>query len=769
MSTPSASPQTSPSPLSSPSVPTVLYFYQDFGAMGGIERWLVQVTSRLQATGKFRPVVVCHAQTPLYQALQAEGVSVHGLPIRAAFQASFTRSLDVWTWWALYHLVQAERPAIAHVHIGLLDVLFFRAWGCRLVYSFHGYGTLFSLADEQNPLKRLWKRLTRWLFRQTAAHVDALLLVSEAEQHRLLSEGYLHTDQAGTVVPNGIDTAYWQAPVTRSRVDAIRDCLPEVPPNARWIGYLGRLDANKNPMALVELAEQLASDPHYIDCHVVLVGDGPQRAEIIAATQRLPRLHWLPDVPDIAAFYVTCAVMVYPSRREAFGLSMLEAMATGTPCVATDNPAARSILDTPVLAQHALVPADDEKALAEQVTYWLDCRQEKPIRALQERAAHFDEAPLMTRLTACYNRLLTGIGADSTDESPAGLPRVSVILPVYNGAATVCRALQSVLDQSYPHIEVLVVDDGSTDDTSERLAGIQDARVRVLRQENQGVAVARNRACQLASGEYLAFIDADDLWHPGKLSAEMAIALQHRQSGAPACLIYSGYRAVDADGRLVNLPPVRTLSGDLSTAVLRDEGLFLPSTTLMHRTIWESLGGFSSEAYHEDRVFFIRACQQFPAYPTGKRLVDYQQTPDGRCRRVLQQVDQALSAELSIIDALRPHLAEPVLAQLRVLQLWNLTLRLLMYGYLPSARHVFRQWRTALETTRQQSGRPQGAKAWLAWVSLHSGINFLQGARFMMQAAWRCLPASKAFGTNKRPPRDDALSSQTPAPASSPP
>jgi glycosyltransferase involved in cell wall biosynthesis len=97
---------------------------------------------------------------------------------------------------------------------------------------------------------------------------------------------------------------------------------------------------------------------------------------------------------------------------------------------------------------------------------------------------------------------------------------ISCILPVYNGERFLAEALQSVLDQDFPDQEALVVDDGSTDGTTTVLEGF-GSRIRVLRQEHAGVAAARNRGLEEARGTYIAFQDADDLWMPGRLRAQM--------------------------------------------------------------------------------------------------------------------------------------------------------------------------------------------------------------------------------------------------------
>jgi glycosyl transferase family 2 len=126
-------------------------------------------------------------------------------------------------------------------------------------------------------------------------------------------------------------------------------------------------------------------------------------------------------------------------------------------------------------------------------------------------------------------------------------PLVSVIVPAFNAAFTVEETLRSVLAQTYERIEVIVVDDGSTDDTVATVANVagHDARVRLERQTRRGVAAARNRAIRVASGEFIAPMDADDLWHPSKLQRQ----IERFQGCEPDLgLVYSWHRFIDADG-----------------------------------------------------------------------------------------------------------------------------------------------------------------------------------------------------------------------------
>jgi glycosyltransferase involved in cell wall biosynthesis len=104
---------------------------------------------------------------------------------------------------------------------------------------------------------------------------------------------------------------------------------------------------------------------------------------------------------------------------------------------------------------------------------------------------------------------------------------ISVVIPVYNAEAYLAQALESAARQTYPRIEVLVIDDGSTDRSAEVARGHPDSRIRVARQPNEGPAAARNHGVRLARGDFLAFLDADDVWDPVKLELQLEALRVH--------------------------------------------------------------------------------------------------------------------------------------------------------------------------------------------------------------------------------------------------
>ena len=183
--------------------------------------------------------------------------------------------------------------------------------------------------------------------------------------------------------------------------------------------------------------------------------------------------------------------------------------------------------------------------------------------------------------------------------------RVSTIIPTYNNESTISQAIDSALAQGFDGQEVIVVNDGSTDSTQKVLNSYGES-ITVIEQENQGQPTARNAAIMHATGQYLAFLDADDIWLPGRLSKTVAVL----ESNPGVSLVFSDYMRINFAGMPVHLSVVPT---SLAHPPSMDEILthwwpIAPTTVTVRRLIWERCGGFHSAATgFEDLYLFILA------------------------------------------------------------------------------------------------------------------------------------------------------------------
>ena len=184
---------------------------------------------------------------------------------------------------------------------------------------------------------------------------------------------------------------------------------------------------------------------------------------------------------------------------------------------------------------------------------------------------------------------------------PGVCPLVSVIIPAYNSGPYLAETIESALGQTYPHREIIVVDDGSTDDTGSRVARY-GAAVTYIRQEPAGVGAARNRGLAAARGEYIALLDHDDLWEPDKLAVQVAVAARHPESGLIVCdgVEFDGPRIL---ARHLLAPEYRRAlagapGGEITRHIYLDlvqgAAIRCPAQTLIPRAVMQKLGPLST-------------------------------------------------------------------------------------------------------------------------------------------------------------------------------
>jgi glycosyltransferase involved in cell wall biosynthesis len=210
-------------------------------------------------------------------------------------------------------------------------------------------------------------------------------------------------------------------------------------------------------------------------------------------------------------------------------------------------------------------------------------------------------------------------------------PLISVVLPTYNSGRFLAAALDSALAQTYPNIEVIVINDGSTDDTVEVLARYP-GRVRSFTQTNQGVSCARNRGVEKSRGEYIAFLDADDLWDPEKLTKQLPL-FRTPDTG----MVYCGLDYIDEHGLSLGQSTLGAEGWVLKEiALLTSPGVPTSgSTPLLRRNCLDSVGGFDENlSTSADWDLVRRIACRFRVAMVREPLVKYRQHPSAMHRNI---------------------------------------------------------------------------------------------------------------------------------------
>lgn len=213
---------------------------------------------------------------------------------------------------------------------------------------------------------------------------------------------------------------------------------------------------------------------------------------------------------------------------------------------------------------------------------------------------------------------------------------VSCVVPVFNGEAFVAEAVASILAQTYPRREIIVVDDGSDDGTREVLARFGD-QIRVLRQANLGPSAARNRGIEESRGAFLAFLDADDIWVEDKIESQMDAF-----EAWPEIQLCSGHiksfwiPELDHERRAFQDHPYH-----------RERPLLSPCTVLVRRELFQRLGGFDPELRNaEDTDWFHRMLKAGIEYKTLPRLVVHRRQHTTNLTRKTRPSHEATLAHL---------------------------------------------------------------------------------------------------------------------------
>lgn len=205
-------------------------------------------------------------------------------------------------------------------------------------------------------------------------------------------------------------------------------------------------------------------------------------------------------------------------------------------------------------------------------------------------------------------------------------PLVTVIMPAYDSGSYIKEAIRSVMAQTWDNWELLVLDDGSRDDTCAQVQKLaaEESRIRLLYNgENLGAAKTRNRGLELAQGEFVALLDSDDRWHPQKLARQLQLLAE---TGADLC--YCAYAIIDDAGGQSRKPYTVPERVDMDT-LLRENVIGCSTVVLRRAALGENR--FCTDFYHEDYILWLQLLQQgLRAVGCTEILADWRYRPDSR-------------------------------------------------------------------------------------------------------------------------------------------
>ena len=210
------------------------------------------------------------------------------------------------------------------------------------------------------------------------------------------------------------------------------------------------------------------------------------------------------------------------------------------------------------------------------------------------------------------------------------MPKVSIVIPAYNAMKYLPETVATVFQQTYEDYEVIIVNDGSTDDVAAWVTELNHPKVKLISQENQGLSGARNTGIIHAQGDYVALLDADDLWHPTKLEKQVKCLDQFPEAG----LVYTWTALMDESGQLTGRFFGAKDEGKVWKKLIEFNVVGCGSVPLIRRTCFEKVGLFDRNlrSFVEDWDLWLRMAPYFDFKVVNEPLVYYRQLPSSASR-----------------------------------------------------------------------------------------------------------------------------------------
>ena len=373
--------------------------------------------------------------------------------------------------------------------------------------------------------------------------------------------------------------------------------------NKKTIVFVGRFAPQKRPIEFVKLAEK------YPSINFLMIGDGELSIDVdnYKNARNIENLYRIRFVENIAEVFSIVDGMVFTSAYEGLPIAMIEALICGIPVFSTDVGDNKVVINEykvgVVTPNDTVLQMDFDNFISNLEIYSINAKA-----SASSIADRFSSKTISKQYKIAFNDLIQSYHK----------PLVSVIIPSYNHALYIEQSIRSVLEQTYQNIELIVVDDGSTDQSVEIIENIKDPRLVLYKQTNYGAHVAINRGLSLAKGEYLTILNSDDIFY----SERIETILNFFKSNSDVELVSTYIEVIDSQGKQLaikkgweNLEPWALPSNDVNYKNTKSYALNLitsnfvstTSNIVVKQSLYAKIGGMRNLRFAHDWDFLLRA------------------------------------------------------------------------------------------------------------------------------------------------------------------
>ncbi len=306
-------------------------------------------------------------------------------------------------------------------------------------------------------------------------------------------------------------------------------------------------------------------------------------------------------------------------------------------------------------------------------------------------------------------------------------PKVSIIIPAYNSMSFLPKTLDNVFQQTFHNYEVIIVDDGSSDGIKEWAKTILDSRVKFIAQANQGLSIARNTGIAHSQGEYIAFLDSDDLWERSKLAKQVQVLEKNPEVG----LVYTWVKLIDDKEQFLGKVWKTSLEGNVWAKLVMGNIIACGSVPMIRRSCIKEVGLFRIVFGCEDWDFWLRISAKYHFKVVKEVLVDYRSIPsslsraktDNYIENMEQSYNHVLKSAFDSAPANLQYLKSYSYAQIYLQLAWY-TLQKSNYNYTNAKR--FQRQAILYEPKLKKSYKYQRLKLAILLIDLFGYQNYLK-------------------------------------------